>query len=328
VIGVFGASVTAQKTGYATRLASLFSESVRIFGYGGMHLSNAGICYIDRVLAVNPRLCFIDWFSTAYSEVSDRTLIYIDTLIEKFQRINCEVVFLFLPHAGVKSEFYRFCSEHLASRKVMQIDLRTSLADHPLEYYLRDGVHTNDIGSDLYSKIIFTEYTSKRDEIKRVIPLDPTPYENISSIAVNRSFLDGFALDGNGEIIGMEAEVGPHSGFVRVESDQNSETVNTWDRWCHYCRDHFILNRRITSRTVFTILPDHFDTSECKVRYDFSKVRKELRIRSIYFIGEELQIEALGKNLRFPTLMQRVRTLLTRVARKYLHLLRRWRIVR
>ena len=50
MIAVFGASVTQQKNGYATKLSDKFNCPVRIFGYGGMHLNNAVICFIDKVI--------------------------------------------------------------------------------------------------------------------------------------------------------------------------------------------------------------------------------------------------------------------------------------
>ena len=61
----FGASVTKQKTGYAYILKRLFEKdnyNTHIFGFGGMHLNNAGICMIDQIISKNPKYCFIDLF--------------------------------------------------------------------------------------------------------------------------------------------------------------------------------------------------------------------------------------------------------------------------
>ena len=50
MIAVFGASITQQKTGYAARLNDKLNHPVSVYGYGGMHLINAGICFI--ILAI------------------------------------------------------------------------------------------------------------------------------------------------------------------------------------------------------------------------------------------------------------------------------------
>ena len=90
MIAVFGASITQQKTGYAARLNDKLNHPVRVFGYGGMHLINAGICFIDKVVVESPAYCFVDWFSTAYNEINDDTIQYIDTIVYKFSKIKCK----------------------------------------------------------------------------------------------------------------------------------------------------------------------------------------------------------------------------------------------
>ena len=58
MIAVFGASVTQQKNGYATKLQKYFNHPIKIFGYGGMRLNNAALCFIDEVIAPKPSYCF------------------------------------------------------------------------------------------------------------------------------------------------------------------------------------------------------------------------------------------------------------------------------
>lgn len=64
VIAFFGASVTQQKNGYARKLTKKLCQKENIFGYGGCHLKNAGIIFINKVLEIKPTICFIEWFST------------------------------------------------------------------------------------------------------------------------------------------------------------------------------------------------------------------------------------------------------------------------
>jgi len=60
MISIFGASVTQQKTGFAYKFKEKVKHPVQVFGYGGMHLNNAAICFIDKVIETKPRYCFID----------------------------------------------------------------------------------------------------------------------------------------------------------------------------------------------------------------------------------------------------------------------------
>jgi hypothetical protein len=154
MITFYGASVTQQKTGYAVKLKSKLKEEVKIFGYGGMHLNNAGICYIDRVVSEQPEFCFIDWFSTAYIETNQSTLDYLDTMIEKFTKINCKLVFLFFlsKNHNNRLKFYSFCKDHLIKRGIAFCDLNESLKVST--EVLRDNIHTTEYGSEKYSEII------------------------------------------------------------------------------------------------------------------------------------------------------------------------------
>ena len=108
MIAVFGASITQQKTGYAARLNDKLNHPVSVYGYGGMHLINAGICFIDKFVVESPAYCFVDWFSTAYNEINDDTIQYIDTIIYKFSKINCKPIFLFLPHKNIPDKIKDF----------------------------------------------------------------------------------------------------------------------------------------------------------------------------------------------------------------------------
>ena len=75
-ICIFGASVTGQKTGYAAILKKRWSNTY-VYGYGGMHLKDAGIAYIDECLKHKPSVCFIDWFSTGYNVCDQNTIDYL-----------------------------------------------------------------------------------------------------------------------------------------------------------------------------------------------------------------------------------------------------------
>lgn len=98
-------------------------------------------------------------------------------------------------------------------------------------------------------------------------------------------------LDGN--ILGIYGTIGRHSGICTIKFDNGTEQkVSLWDRWCHFERNHF--NFAIPhhqGKVRIEVLQDGFDTSSCKVPVDFTKYRKQLVCREIYWQGESLIVE-------------------------------------
>ncbi|MDM8556620.1 hypothetical protein QUF75_17985 [Desulfococcaceae bacterium HSG7] len=232
MIAVFGASVTQQKNGFTTKLNEHFNVPIKVFGYGGMHLNNAAICFIDEVIEQRPDYCFFDWFSTAYNESNDKTVQYIDTILNKCSKINCKPIFLFLPFRSTpnKRNFHRFCQSVLNDKKVFFIDVNTELQKYDINKILRDNVHTTEYGSSLYSKIIYAKFKDNKDNIIKPNGVSETQYSCIKKIMINREFKDFLKLSGNCEIIGFLLTIGPHSGLINVVNGSESYNSNTWDR--------------------------------------------------------------------------------------------------
>lgn len=291
MIAFFGASVTLQKSGYAKVLQQMLNDDVEIFGYGGMHLNDAGICFIDDVLAVKPSLCFIDFFSTVYTEETDLTKEYIDTIIYKFSSIGCKLIFLFFPKKEEISGWHTFCKQFLDERRMSYIDVNTELAHIDKESFLKDVVHTNHYGSKLYADIIFEKYTQIESSI--IVPSEPktTEYISIKKLVVEKSFDHAIYLSGSAHIIGFLNTIGPYSGIVQITTDNNpSEKVSIWDEWCHYTRLHFNLAFDMENHAIITLLPDQINYIKCKSNANLSKYRKKLILHSIYYIGNNLKI--------------------------------------
>ena len=163
-IAAFGASVTEQEKGYADQLAKKLGVKIKKFGYGGMHLPDAGVCFIDKVLPYKPNLCLIDWFSTDYRECSEKTLQCIDTILYKFSQIHCAVVFLIFPerrtdgHQGEKESFYDFCRNALKERNATFIDISDELKETDLSEILRDSIHTTIHGGGIMQGLLKNNY--------------------------------------------------------------------------------------------------------------------------------------------------------------------------
>jgi hypothetical protein len=294
MITFFGASITVQNKGYANVLSNKYfvNDKCKIFGFGGMHLNDAGIAYIHIVLEKKPKLCFIDWFSTGLLlNKYDDIKIYLDTLVFALSDIKCKIVFLFMPNKNhdVRKNYYGICKKYLINNKLSYIDLTEAIQYNPK--YIRDNCHTTDEGGIAYAKYIYEEF--KKIENNIIIPQNsvPTKYNNIKYITVNQTFEDSFILEGKCEIVGFNIDVGPHSGLVQVNDGNIVKEFNFWEQWCYYTRRTLRFRYNIENCIKITILQDNFDTSKCQKQFDFSGYKKELKIYDIYFIGDKLSIK-------------------------------------
>lgn len=286
-ITFFGASITQQNDGYAQFFARMNTKfKVNIFGYGSMHLKDAGVCYIDNVLSTDPEYCFIDWFSTAYVDEAkddfDEITIYIDTILNKFYSKGVKLIFLTLPEVvRDKTEIHKRLNEYLLSKNVPTIDISKSFDD--LDLILRDGIHTTPYGSEQYSKLISDKFINEfydKIEIPKYYPAI-NKYCNIKQVPLNLLVYKNIIFNGNAEVIGILQHIGPYTGLLKI----NNEIFNNWDRWCYYDREMVNLKFSINGETKIEILQDEFDTSSCEHVCDW-KVQKVLKLLTIFYVGE------------------------------------------
>ncbi|GAA4501539.1 hypothetical protein [Pseudaeromonas paramecii] len=290
MIAFFGASVTEQKNGYVDHFSlAVDNIEVKKYGYGGMHLCDAGICFIDEVVKAKPTHCYVDWFSTSYNDIGDNTISYIDTIINKLTSIQCKVIFLFFPsRSPEKSDFYQYCKAALIERNIHYIPLDEKITNSNIETILRDNIHTTAHGSRIYSEIILGDYY--RSIIPAVNAVNETKYLSIKKLNVEKCFDEKVVLTGNCSIIGFLLTIGNHSGIVRVKSEMHTEEINTWDRWCHFPRLNFKFPMKMNGSATLEILDVDFDTSSCKEIPCFRKFRKSLIIHNIFYIGGKLEV--------------------------------------
>lgn len=307
-IAAFGASVTQQENGYVDQLAKKIGAKIKKFGFGGMHLPDAGICFIDNVRAYKPDCVFVDWFSTDYMEQSERTLQCIDTILYKFSKIHSVVVFLFFPERRTdgrqaeKESFCDFCKNALKARNATFIDISDDLKNSDLSQILRDTIHTTIHGGEYYADFIKEKLLSNPPphtlEPERFA--ESAAYKHIKKTVVNRVFFKNINLSLDGIIIGIYGTIGRHSGICNIKFDNGAEQkVLLWDRWCHFERNHF--NFAIPwyqGRVSIEVLHDDFDTSSCKVPVDFKEYRKHIVCREIYWQGESLSVDNEGEGSR------------------------------
>jgi hypothetical protein len=285
-ISFFGASITQQGGGYVHHFSNLNTQfKINVFGYGSMHLKDAGICHIDDVLASDPEWCFIDWFSTAYVDEAkdnfDEIALYIDTILHKFYSKGVKLIFLTLPETvRDKTLIHKKINEYLSSKNVPIIDISKSF-DSNIGEILRDGIHTTPYGSEQYGKIISDKFSEIYNKIE--IPINfpgVTKYCDIKHAQLDKIVKNNITFIGNGEVIGISQIIGPHTGLLRI----NENVVNNWDRWCYYEREMVNLKFEINGETTIEVLQDTFDTSSCEHGCNWN-VPKILKLRKIFYTG-------------------------------------------
>lgn len=307
-IAAFGASVTQQENGYADQLAKKLDVKIKKFGYGGMHLPDAGVCFIDKVLSYKPEVCLIDWFSTGYMECTEKTLECIDTILYKFSQRNCSIVFLILPgnrsdpRYNEQEQFYNFCRKALKQRNAYFIDIDDKLRITDLSNILRDSIHTTKNGGKKYAEIINEElqyYNPLVLELECYV--DNAAYKSIQKMVVNRVFFKNIDLTLDANILGIFGIIGRHSGICNIEYDnKSSQKIDLWDRWCHFERNHFdFMIPQTQGKVCIRVLQDNFDTSSCKMPVNFQKYKKYIACREIYWQGTSLVIENIKSGSKF-----------------------------
>lgn len=284
-ISFFGASVTKQKNGYAHYLSIKLNVNSECFGYGGNHLSDAGICFVDNIVKYQSNFCFIDFFSTSYIKTTNDTIDYLDAIVYKLTNIKCKLIFLFLPRDDHQSRipFYNFVKKYLDSKKLYYIDLNEYISYS--SEICRDSVHTTDIGSEKYADLIYSQFIKNKSKIILPLGVKKNKYDEIKKIDVNQIFQSEVILRGNCTIIGFYMMIGPKSGLIKI----NNIKYNIWDVHCHYERETFKLNDLVVNDQLkIEVLHDDFDHSTCRRPIiDVPKI-KELNIKQIYYIGSNL----------------------------------------
>lgn len=302
----FGASVTAQKTGYVHFFKSKIGDDVDVwsFGFGSMHLADAGMAYIDQVLESKPDFCFLDWFVTGRIPSEEDLLEYLDTFRYKFLKKNCQIIFLLFSlaqdrHDHRRAWLFDYVEAYADKYSIPYINVRKDISLYNEALLFKDNVHTTDYGSELYANIILHHFTKKiaNNFVKiNLIDIRKTKYSEIKKIQIaQNTVIEKFLkIKGNAEIIGIEQYIGPHSGIYYLLNDGNqTSTGNLWDQWCYYERKNLkISNVKFTSSLELTISQEDFARIDAKKQCDWS-VRKLMKPEAVFYTGtiESLKFE-------------------------------------
>jgi hypothetical protein len=286
MICFFGASVTQQKNGYAKVFCDKYSLNCCIYGYGGMHLYDAGVCYIDNVIILKPEVCFIDFFTTAYTETNKMTNVYLDTIVFKLNKINCKIVFLFFWRRDnvIRQQFYNYCKEYILNNNLQYIDLCEYIQYD--EKLLRDIVHTTNYGSQIYAECIYEKYFNLQKKIPKTI--SQTKLCDMKEFIVGDKIHNYIELHGNCNVYCLKIIKDCYCGIVDIIIDDDNENVyhiNTWDEWCNFDRISMIhINKYVKKNIKIIVSQQIFDTNVCKNKdIDFNIVTKILALQSIFY---------------------------------------------
>lgn len=288
-VAFFGASITQQQNGYWYHFGLKNPQfNIKPFGYGSMHLNDAGISYIDEVLNFNPEYCFIDWFSTGYIKYNedkfDDIIEYINTIIHKFYKNNVKLIFLTFPDKTVdKTNIYLKINEYLNSLNIPSLDISNTF-DNNINDILRDGIHTTPFGAGEYARLVNNYFHSTDITIPDDYPSE-TKYCIIKQLDVNSLITNFIKFSGPCEIIGISQVIGPYTGLLDIDG----VIVNNWDKWCYYERNMVNLRFKVNDETIINILQDDFDKSTCEHNIIWSE-NKYLNLEKIYYISGDLKI--------------------------------------
>lgn len=309
-IGFFGASVTKQQNGYVKFFERLCNHNILQHGYGGMHLKDAGIVFIDEVCKNKLDYCFIEWFTPSISGYKKENLfLYLDTIVYKLLLNDCVPIFLFLR--GTTSactfddkvqDYNLIISEYCLSKNLPYFEAYKDVNVSCMldEEILRDSVHTNDKGSELYAKAImnyFNFFVKDKVDIKTISIPKETKFQDIKTLQFNEKVTTGFLIKGNAELIGIYQDVGPFSCFcdVYVDGVQLHSKRPIIDMHCHYIRSTINFNYTFNKSLLVTISPDDIDYSSIvKNNINWAHYKKEgiepqqkeLRLQTLHYIGE------------------------------------------
>jgi hypothetical protein len=308
-ISFFGASVTKQHDGYVDYFKQkkeiVENYNVQKHGYGSMHLKDAGIIYIDKALSSSPSYCFLDWFNSWHIPDKQELYEYLNTILYKTSTSNCLPIFLLLSGADVMSKrrfnLYENVKEYCLNYNlpIINVHEKTLERNYTHSSIIRDSVHTNSLGSQVYADIIYDffiknivekyEYPLNPDLefpiSSQGLPIGPNKFCDIKLIPLNCNIKKEIKIKGEGKLLGIHQRIGPFSGLVEIKTNGKKTLFNLWDVWCHYERDNIKLSCDFSGDIVITVLDIDFDKSKAKQQLEWNSYEKEIRAYELYYIG-------------------------------------------
>ncbi|PRO69894.1 SGNH/GDSL hydrolase family protein [Alteromonas gracilis] len=270
----YGASVTAQKgdSGYVQRLTELLPkddyEVIKI-GRGASHFEYAGYGFSREIADYAPNILIVDWLSPSMKEFSVRKL---TTFNKCFTEQGVRVIWVNFPRKDDLNNQRKCFSQVRQSCKDFNlefIDLNKYLVKEP-DKYLRDVVHTTEVGARLYAEVLFDLITSKQnprtDNSIDVTNL-PVIVETPATVDQSTPFKLAMKVQKRKVDILLECFIGPNTPFLKFRAESGGyetieKVVNPLDPWCYYTRKMVLPTVSLESTKPITHLSIHAETGE------------------------------------------------------------------
>jgi hypothetical protein len=232
-ISFFGASITQQKNGYVHYFKALNPEfEVNQYGYGGMYITDAGICFIDDILLTRPEYCFLDWFSPACYRPPEKIKDYLDAIVRKLLNVGCYPIFLFFYRQKMDPGWFQmfdYLQEYASRYNINCVDL--SNLENP-DQYLRDSIHTNETGAKKYGDIISKKFNNMVFKNYTDLP-EQNKFSKINFLDTNIVAKDHVKLKSVGcsSIIGIMQNIGLYTEDVTCLCQDKECVISLRDKW-------------------------------------------------------------------------------------------------
>jgi hypothetical protein len=288
----FGASVTRQKNSYADYLQNLLQYNIYKEGYGSMNLSDAGVCFLNKIIKYNPEYCLIDWFSTAKTDYGNQIIKYLDGVVYKLLTHNIQPIFLLFPISIMldsRIEMYKYVQEYAKKHNIHVIDIYSKSIEDKINTssLIKDYVHTTPFGAEYYAKQIalYINNFILGSNNKIIIP-EKNKYSDVKEFIFPICVKNFLEIEIDDELVGVYQAIGPYSDSVSVFDVYGNllDKQDVWDVWCHYERETIKIQISKPGRYLIKLNNNSVNKSNSKQSFDFTEYNKNiLNLKNFYF---------------------------------------------
>ena len=289
----FGASVTGQQYGY---FESINFKNKYKYSYSGCTIDNASFLVNNIINNIDnyPDICFLDWTTTLdyHTKNIDE---HIECIISKLINNNITPIILYFYRKNQDSIILDSFKKISNKYNLIQLSFETIINNDNSKKYIKDDVHTNIKGSQIYGKII-SKFLEEYYDSNLKNKLEKINFSSIYSGLTEKLIINSdlnieefnneiyyvgkkiiINTDDQNKIYFIKILVGTHSGLINIKDKNKEIIINTWDNNCYYQRFKYLKLDSIGT-IIITVLDDKIDTSSCKYDVDFSKNDKLLKI--------------------------------------------------
>ncbi|GFD91229.1 hypothetical protein KUL152_34550 [Tenacibaculum sp. KUL152] len=253
---------------------------VKKIGRGASHFEYAGYGFSREIADYAPNILIVDWLSPSMKEFSARKLTAFN---QCFSEQGVRVIWVNFPRKDDLNNERKCFSQVRQSCidfNLEFIDFNKYVVEEP-DKYLRDVVHTSEVGARLYAEVLFDVITARQNPLSENM-IDgaslPMIVETLAKVDESTSFKLALEARKRKVDILLECYIGPNTPFLkfRAESGSNEiieKVVNPLDSWCYYTRKMVLPTVSLESAKPITHLSIHAANGE---PLDFITLNKAL----------------------------------------------------